>query len=106
VKRLDHHGVVASVIDDLKLVDIIDERIPPDGQEEVTTGEAAKAMIQNGLGFANRPLMLTPHFLKTCPWTSCSEPVCKQNTSIATNSVGPWIKCSTTGVICCLAKSP
>jgi hypothetical protein len=25
VKRLDHHGVVASVIDDLKLVDIIDE---------------------------------------------------------------------------------
>jgi transposase len=67
VKRLDHHGVVASVIDDLKLVDIIDERIPPDGQEEVTTGEAAKAMIQNGLGFANRPLMLTPQFFENLP---------------------------------------
>lgn len=67
VKRLDHHGVVASVIDDLKLVDIIDERIPPEGQEHVTTGEAVKAMIQNGLGFANRPLMLTPQFFDNLP---------------------------------------
>ena len=59
VKRLDHHGVVATVIDDLKTVEIIDERIPSDGQEEVTVGEAFKAMIQNGLGFSNRALMLT-----------------------------------------------
>jgi transposase len=67
VKRLDHHGVVASVIDDLKIVAIIDERIPPDGQELVTTGEAVKGMIENGLGFANRPLMLTPQFFENLP---------------------------------------
>jgi transposase len=67
VKRLDHHGVVASVIDDLKIVAIIDERIPSDGQEEVTVGEAVKAMIQNGLGFANRPLMLAPQFFENLP---------------------------------------
>ena len=34
VKRLDHHGVVACVIDDLEIVEIIDERIPSDGQED------------------------------------------------------------------------
>lgn len=67
VKRLDHHGVVASVIDDLKIVEIVNERIPPDGQEAVTAGEAVKAMIQNGLGFANRPLMLTPQFFDNLP---------------------------------------
>jgi transposase len=67
VKRLDHHGVVASVIDDLKIVEIIEERIPPDDQELVSTGEAVKAMIQNGLGFCNRPLMLTPQFYENLP---------------------------------------
>jgi transposase len=67
VKRLDHHGVVASVMDELKIVEIIDECIPPDGQELVTTGEAVKAMIQNGLGFSNRPLMLTPQFYDNLP---------------------------------------
>ena len=67
VKRLDHHGVVATVIDDLKIVQIIDERIPSDGQEEVTVGEAVKAMIQNGLGFSNRALMLTPQFYENLP---------------------------------------
>jgi transposase len=67
VKRLDHHGVVACVIDDLKMVEIIDERIPSDGQEEVTVGEAVKAMIQNGLGFSNRALMLTPQFYENLP---------------------------------------
>jgi transposase len=67
VERLDHHGLVASVINELKIVEIIDERIQPDDQEEVTTGEAVKAMILNGLGFSNRPLMLTPQFYENLP---------------------------------------
>ena len=67
VERLDHHGLVASVINDLRVVEIIDERIQPDDQEEVSTGEAAKAMILNGLGFSNRPLMLTPQFYENLP---------------------------------------
>jgi transposase len=67
VKRLDHHGLVASVINDLKIVEIIDERIQPDDQEAVSTGEAVKAMILNGLGFSNRPLMLTPQFYENLP---------------------------------------
>ncbi len=54
VERLDHHGIVAGIIDELKIVEIIDEQIEADEQASITTGEAIKAMIINGLGFANR----------------------------------------------------
>ena len=63
VERLDHLGVIASVIKDLGLIAMIDTRLVPDDQEVITPGEAVAAMILNGLGFANRPLSLTPQFL-------------------------------------------
>ena len=56
VERLDHLGIIAGVIKDLGIVEMIDHRIPSDGQQEITTGEAVAAMIINGLGFSNRPL--------------------------------------------------
>ena len=62
VERLDHLGVIASVIKDLGLIAMIDTRLVPDAQEVITPGEAMAAMILNGLGFANRPLSLTPQF--------------------------------------------
>jgi transposase len=64
VERLDHLGVVAGVIKDLKLVEFIDERIPSDVREEISCGEAVAAMIINGLGFSDRPLTLTPQFFE------------------------------------------
>lgn len=67
VERLDHLGIIAGVIKELGIVDIIDRRIPPDGQQEITTGEAVAAMIINGLGFSNRPLYLTPQFFENKP---------------------------------------
>jgi len=67
VERLDHLGVVASVIKDLGIIKMIDARLPPHDQEEITTGEAIAGMIVNGLGFANRPLSLTPQFLANKP---------------------------------------
>ena len=67
VERLDHLGVVAGVIKDLKLIEIIDERIGVDQDEQITTGEAIAAMILNGLGFANRPLTLMPEFFENKP---------------------------------------
>jgi hypothetical protein len=60
VARLDHLGLIASVINDLGLVNMIDARLKPDEQEAITPGEAVKGMILHGLGFANRPLSLTP----------------------------------------------
>src|SRR5712692_6007889 len=67
VERLDHLGVVASVIKELGIIEMIDARVPPHDQEEITTGEAIAGMIVNGLGFANRPLSLTPQFFANKP---------------------------------------
>jgi len=67
VERLDHLGLIASVINGLGLVSRIDARLKPDDQEAITPGEAIKGMILNGLGFANRPLSLTPQFFANKP---------------------------------------
>jgi transposase len=67
VERLDHLGVIASVIKDIGLIDMINTRLVPNDQEMITPGEAVAAMILNGLGFANRPLSLTPQFFANKP---------------------------------------
>jgi len=66
-ERLDHLGLIASVIKDLGLIAMIDRRLVPDAQAVITPGEAVAAMILNGLGFANRPLSLTPQFFANKP---------------------------------------
>jgi transposase len=67
IERLDHLGVIASVIKDLGLINMINARLVPDAQEVLTPGEAIAGMILNGLGFANRPLSLTPQFFAHKP---------------------------------------
>ena len=67
VERLDHLGVIAEVIKDLGLMNMIDARLVPDKQEGLTPGEAMAGMILNGLGFANRPLSLTPQCFAHTP---------------------------------------
>jgi transposase len=67
VERLDHLGLLASIVKDLGLIGMIDARLIPDEQEEITPGEAVAGMILNGLGFANRPLSLTPQFFANKP---------------------------------------
>jgi transposase len=67
VERLDHLGVMASVIKDIELIEMINARLIPDGQATLTPGEAVAGMILNGLGFAPRPLSLTPQFFARRP---------------------------------------
>src|SRR4029450_4015383 len=67
VERLDHLGLIASVIKDIGLIDMIDRRLVPDEQEVITPGEAVAGVVLNGLGFANRPLSLTPQFFANKP---------------------------------------
>jgi len=67
VERLDHLGLLTEVIKDIRLIDMIDARLRPDSQEEITPGEAVAGMILNGLGFANRPLSLMPQFFANKP---------------------------------------
>ena len=64
VERIDHLGIVAGVIQDLGIIDMINSRIVPDEREEITTGEAIAGMIINGLGFSDRPISLTPQFFQ------------------------------------------
>ena len=67
VERLDHLGLIAWMIKDLGLIRMIDARLGPDEQEEITPGEAVAGMILNGLGVAKRPLSLTPQFFTNKP---------------------------------------
>lgn len=46
---------------------MIDARIMPDDQEDITTGEAVAGMLLNGLGFSDRPISLTPQFFANKP---------------------------------------
>ena len=48
VERLDHLGVIASVIKDLGLIDMINARLMPDAQEVLTPGEAVAGMMLHG----------------------------------------------------------
>ena len=56
VERLDHLGVMASLIKDLGLMNMIDTRLVPDVQAMMTPGEAVVGMMLNGLGLAHRPV--------------------------------------------------
>src|SRR5712692_4333168 len=67
VERLDHLGLIAAVIKDIRLIEMIDARLVPDEQEVLTPGEAVAGMILNGLGFTHRPLTLTPQFFANKP---------------------------------------
>jgi transposase len=69
IKRLDHHGIVADVIDDLNMVSLLDKHLPQDDKKEITHSEAIKGMLMNGLRFSNRPLSLGPQFLPTFLWS-------------------------------------
>jgi hypothetical protein len=50
VQNLDHKGLVAGVIDERGIVEIINEIVPEKAGEKVSPGQAVKAMILNGLG--------------------------------------------------------
>ena len=62
-KIINHLGLVAAMYDELGLGELIDSLIPQDKEKRVVSvGQSVKAMVVNGLGFANRALYMTPHF--------------------------------------------
>ena len=64
---MDHLGVIAGVIKDLKIVEFINDRLGVYPEESITVGESVAGMIINGLGFSNKPLSFTPLFFEHCP---------------------------------------
>ena len=66
-KDLDHLGIVSAMCDEINLVGIIDQLIPPDSRATMTIGETVKLMVINGLGFTSRPLYLEAQFYASKP---------------------------------------
>ncbi len=64
VKDLDHCGIIAGIIDEIGLVAEIDKLIGRHGNQKVTTGQAVKAMIINGMGMITSPLYLFEKFFE------------------------------------------
>lgn len=67
--HLGHLGLVADKIDDLKIIDLIDNRLPISKTygAKISHGERVAAMIMNGLGFIDSRLYLFPEFLSDKP---------------------------------------
>jgi transposase len=64
IKDLDHLGIVAGIIDEMGLVEIINEEVGTHPQEKLSVGIIVKAMILNCLGCVNAPLYLFSEFFK------------------------------------------
>jgi transposase len=67
IERLDHLGIVAGVIKDLKIIELIDDKLGTYEGESLSAGETVAGMIINGLGFSNKPMSLTPLFFEHIP---------------------------------------
>src|SRR4028118_444560 len=64
VQNLDHLGLVAGVIDEIGIVEIITEIVLEKAGEKVSSGQAVKAMILNGLDLFSSPLYLFSNFFE------------------------------------------
>ncbi|NNJ83353.1 MAG: IS1634 family transposase, partial [Gammaproteobacteria bacterium] len=65
---INHLGLVAGMYDELGIGELIDRLISQDSRKRtVSIGQAIKAMILNGLGFAHRALYLSPLFFSDKP---------------------------------------
>lgn len=64
IKNLNHLGIIAGIIDEIGIVEIINEQLGTDKKEIVNPGVIIKAIIINGLGFVARPLYLFPQFFE------------------------------------------
>lgn len=64
VENIDHLGIVAGIIDEIGIVEIINQKLGVDKREEISKGQVVKAMILNGLGMVSKPLYLCSKFLE------------------------------------------
>ena len=64
VKNLDHLGIVAGLIDEIGIEEIINNKLGIDVREKISAGTVVKAILINGLGFVSRPLYLFSQFFE------------------------------------------
>jgi transposase len=72
---LDHLGLVAGMVDELGIGDVIDKATQQNQEmRDLTVGEAVKAMVLNGLGFINQARYLIPRFFQNKPTSRLIAP--------------------------------
>lgn len=64
VKNIDHLGIVAGLIDEIGIVEIINSKLGIGNREKISSGTLVKAILINGLGFVSRPLYLFSQFFE------------------------------------------
>ena len=64
VQDLDHLGIIAGIVDEIGIVEVIDQEIGTDLREKVSAGQVVKAMIINCMGFLTAPLYLFNKFFE------------------------------------------
>jgi transposase len=64
VQDIDHLGIIAGIIDEIGIVEIIDKELGTNSQEKVSAGQVVKAMIINCMGFLTAPLYLFSEFFR------------------------------------------
>ena len=78
IKNIDHLGIVAGLIDEIGIVEIINSQLGIDVRGKISSGILVKAILINGLGFVSRPLYLFSRDsrdrsirkkIKSCPQT-------------------------------------
>ncbi len=62
VRNLDHLGLVAGLIDEIGIVELINEQLGEHLAEKISAGQVIKGMIMNGLGLVSSPLYLFSRF--------------------------------------------
>ena len=62
IVNLDHLGIVAGVIDEMELVEVVNKKVGLRTKEDLSPGQILKAIILNGLGFLSAPLYLFQDF--------------------------------------------
>lgn len=64
IKNIDHLGIVAGLIDEIGIVEIINSKLGIGNREKISSGTLVKAILINGLGFVSRPLYLFSQFFE------------------------------------------
>ena len=64
VQNLNHLGLIAGIIDEIGIVEIVNSQLGIQLQEIVNPGQVVQSIIINALGFVSRPLYLFPQFFQ------------------------------------------
>ena len=67
VKNLYPLGIVAVVVDELGIEDLVNQALGIDKRDKISAGTIVKAIILNALGFVAKTLYLFPKFFEDKP---------------------------------------